>query len=221
MSEVNQYLDLAGLTAYNAKVQSKIDKKADAVAGKQLSDENYTSAEKEKLGQLKNYILPVSSTSTLGGVIIETTEDPVPTKTAIKADGTGKAFVDWSDAPSASATTPGLAKIGTGLKVNESGAIEIDPTTAPAHEVNWSDIQGKPDVAVKSDLTALYKYKGSVASVSDLPTEGNEVGFVYNVEDTGMNYGWTGSAWDALGQIFTINAISSEQIDALFANEIG
>lgn len=216
MATTKQYLDYEGLTAYNAKVKAKLDTKVDAVTGKGLSDENYTSAEKTKLEGLKNYVLPAAATSTLGGVIVETTEDPVPTKTAIKADATGKAFVDWADAPSASATVAGLAKVGTGLKIGESGAIEVDPTTAPTHEVNWSDIQNKPDVAVKGDLASVYKFKGSVANYAALPTEGLEVGFVYNVEDTGMNYAWTGTEWDALGQAFSITAITNEQIDALF-----
>lgn len=216
MATTKQYLDYEGLTAYNTKVKAKLDTKVDAVTGKGLSDENYTSAEKTKLEGLKNYVLPAAATSTLGGVIVETTEDPVPTKTAIKADANGKAFVDWADAPAASATVAGLAKVGTGLKIGASGAIEVDPTTAPTHEVNWSDIQNKPDVAVKGDLASVYKFKGSVANYAALPTEGLEVGFVYNVEDTGMNYAWTGTEWDALGQAFSITAITNEQIDALF-----
>lgn len=216
MANTKQYLDYAGLTAYNTKVKAKLDTKVEKVTGKGLSDENYTSAEKTKLGGLKNYVLPAAATATLGGVIVETTEDPVPAKTAIKADATGKAFVDWADAPAASATVAGLAKVGTGLKVSDSGAIEIDPASAPTHEVNWSDIQNKPDVALKGDLASVYKFKGSVDNYAALPTEGREVGFVYNVEDTGMNYAWTGTEWDALGQAFSITAISNEQIDALF-----
>lgn len=219
MATTKQYLDYEGLTAYNTKVKAKLDTKVEKVTGKGLSDENYTSAEKTKLEGLKNYVLPAAATSTLGGVIVATTEDPVPTNTALKADATGKAFVDWTEAPAASATVAGLAKVGTGLKIGDSGAIEIDPATAPTHEVSWSDIQNKPDVAVKGDLASVYKFKGSVANYAALPTEGLEVGWVYNVEDTGMNYAWTGTEWDALGQAFSITAISNEQIDALFTTE--
>lgn len=216
---MKSYLDYEGLTAYDAKVKVELGKKVDAVTGKGLSDENYSSAEKAKLEGLKNYVLPAAATATLGGVMVETTENPVPTNTALKADATGKAFVDWAEAPVASATVAGLAKIGTGLKIGDSGAIEVDASTAPTHEVNWSDIQNKPDVAIKGDLASVYKYKGSVATETALPTENLEVGFVYNVEDTGMNYAWTGTEWDALGQAFTITAITTEQIDALFATE--
>lgn len=52
-----------------------------------------------------------------------------------------------------------------------------------------------------------YKFKGSVASYYLLPSMGNEVGDIYDTQDTGMNYAWTGTDWDALGQIIDIQAI--------------
>lgn len=54
------------------------------------------------------------------------------------------------------------------------------------------------DNAIASAISSVYKYKGSVANYSDLPTTGNEIGDVYNVEDTGDNYAWTGTDWDKL-----------------------
>lgn len=61
--------------------------------------------------------------------------------------------------------------------------------------------QDLSDYAKKSDLTIVYKYKGSVTSFENLPTEGLNNGDVYNVETTGINYAWveeTGE-WDKLG----------------------
>lgn len=55
-----------------------------------------------------------------------------------------------------------------------------------------------------------YTFKGSVATVDDLPTLGNEVGDIYDVQDTGMNYAWTGTKWDALGQIVDVQALEDE-----------
>lgn len=50
----------------------------------------------------------------------------------------------------------------------------------------------------------VYIYKGSVATYSDLANIQNpEVWDVYNVVDSGMNYAWTWTAWDALW--WTIN----------------
>lgn len=73
------------------------------------------------------------------------------------------------------------------------------------------------DYAKKSDITGLYKYKGSKASYALLPATGNEVGDVWNAEDTGMNYAWTGDGWDALGAMFEIEAITNTEIDTITA----
>jgi len=69
--------------------------------------------------------------------------------------------------------------------------------------------------ALKSDISTVYKYKGSVDNYEALPSDSNTVGDVYNLNDTGMNYVWTGTAWDALGQVFTITAIDNGTIDTI------
>ena len=71
--------------------------------------------------------------------------------------------------------------------------------------------------ALKSEITNVYKYKGSVAAVANLPASAT-AGDVYNVEADGMNYGWTGSAWDALGASFTVDAITNAEIDTILAS---
>lgn len=75
--------------------------------------------------------------------------------------------------------------------------------------------------AKKSDITNMYVYKGSVADASKLPTTGQQVGWVYNIESAsvyggaGMNVAWNGTAWDPLGEIFTITAITNEELDEI------
>lgn len=71
--------------------------------------------------------------------------------------------------------------------------------------------------ALKSDITAMYRYKGSVASTDKLPTSGQTIGDVYDVGN-GMNYAWNGSNWDALGEIFTITKITNTEIDNVLAS---
>lgn len=71
--------------------------------------------------------------------------------------------------------------------------------------------------ATKSEISTAYRYKGSVASVSDLPSTGNTVGDVYDVQATDMNYAWNGTAWDQLGGTFTIESISNSDIDTIMA----
>lgn len=62
--------------------------------------------------------------------------------------------------------------------------------------------------AISSAVASAYKYKGSKATTSDLPTTGNVAGDVWNVESDGMNYAWTGSAWDALGSTVDLSGYS-------------
>ena len=75
--------------------------------------------------------------------------------------------------------------------------------------------------AKKSEISIMYKYCGSVASTEKLPTTGQRTGDVYNIEaaskygGAGMNVAWNGTAWDPLGEIFTITAITNAQIDAI------
>lgn len=115
--------------------------------------------------------------------------------------------------PAASADALGGVKVGAGLAIDQ-GVLSATGGGV-ADSVDWSNVQNKPDLALKSDLTSVYRYKGSVANYASLPTTGNEVGDVWNVSATGMNYAWTGEDWDALGQEFQIQAITNAEIDAI------
>lgn len=80
--------------------------------------------------------------------------------------------------------------------------VDITVPTAVSDLTNDSNFQTDQDVedAIAAAVSSAYKYKGSVATTSDLPASGNETGDVYDVQATGMNYAWNGTAWDALGQ---------------------
>lgn len=112
-------------------------------------------------------------------------------------------------------TVPAWAKAETkpSYTAAEVGALP-DSTHIPSTVAELSD---SSDYAKKSDLTNVYKYKGSVAAVSDLPSSGNTAGDVYNVEATDMNYAWNGTAWDPLGQIFSISSITNTEIDTVLS----
>lgn len=72
--------------------------------------------------------------------------------------------------------------------------------------------------AKKSDISTIYKWKGSKDTYDQLPTEGNTVGDIWNVKDTNMNYGWTeDGAWDPLGSPVEISPITNEAIDSIVA----
>ena len=73
--------------------------------------------------------------------------------------------------------------------------------------------------AKKSDISSMYKHKGTKATKADLPTSGNTAGDVWNVTaEKGMNYVWTGSEWDAIGEVFTIDSITNDEINTIVAS---
>jgi hypothetical protein len=59
-----------------------------------------------------------------------------------------------------------------------------------------SGVYTKQEVDAK--VSALYRFKGSVETVADLPA-GAEVGDVYDVLESGANYAWDGEKWDHIG----------------------
>ena len=61
-----------------------------------------------------------------------------------------------------------------------------------------TDAYTKTEVDAK--VSSVYRFRGSVATYSDLPTTGQVVGDVWNVEDTGANYAWSGTEWDKLSE---------------------
>ena len=75
---------------------------------------------------------------------------------------------------------------------------------------NAAQAAANSEAAVKETLTAVYRFKGSVANVMELEAvQDPQVGDVYNVGSSGgtnlgMNYAWTGETWDALGATFTV-----------------
>lgn len=73
------------------------------------------------------------------------------------------------------------------------------------HEADFSNPHKV--TAEQLGLTTVYQYKGSVATYADLPTTGQKVGDVWNVETAGPDHGikagdnvaWDGAQWDILG----------------------
>lgn len=103
--------------------------------------------------------------------------------------------------------------------------VDITMPTKVSDLSNDSGFQTAAQVqtAISSAVASAYKYKGSVATYSALPAS-PETGDVYDVQETGMNYAWNGSAWDALGQLIdtstlwtqtNLTAITTAEIDAI------
>lgn len=107
---------------------------------------------------------------------------------------------------------------GKGLSTNDFTDAMKAKVEASISTVPWDDVTDKPDLALKNDLVSVYKFRGSVPTYSALPTENLTVGDVYNVEDSEMNYAWTGTAWDQLGSSqIELEPISNAEIDEIVA----
>ena len=145
-----KFLDSDGLLYVLTKIKTALSGKVDAVAGKQLSTNDYTDEDKQKLASLSE------ATSSDAGLMSSTD------KAKLDAFSSASSYV------------------------------------------------------LKSDVVNAYVYKGSVANMSLLPSNADN-GDVYNVEADGMNYAWTGTAWDALGGSFAVDAMTNTDIDAIFA----
>ena len=115
-----------------------------------------------------------------------------------KADGT----IEWIKPDTT--TVEGLETLVAGL--------ESDVETLQADKANKSEVYSRTEI--DSKLSSVYKYKGTVATYSALPTADRVVGDVYNVEaadaehgiEAGDNVAWNGTAWDVLGGTVDLSA---------------
>lgn len=123
----------------------------------------------------------------------------------------------YTHSQQAHAPADAQANVIESIKVNGTAQTVTGKAVDISVPTSISSFSDAENYALKSDITNVYKYKGSVASSSALPSSGNTAGDVYNVSDSGMNYAWTGSEWDALGEILEITSITNAEIDAMFA----
>ena len=111
-------------------------------------------------------------------------------------------------------TINGVAFDGTkDITIEAGGDVTADLTekittvanNLATHEADFSNPHKV--TAEQLGLTTVYQYKGSVATYADLPTTGQKVGDVWNVETAdpdhgikaGDNVAWDGAQWDILG----------------------
>ena len=169
----------------------------------------------------KAYLLGVTTTPTATAQALTTISD-----TGVYLDTTAGKLTATSVSASLSGNGSGITNLDASkLATNTVPVARLPVVSTSANGIMTKEDKSKldafsaaSDYALKTDITALYKHKGSVAAVANLPTTGNTTGDVYNVTATGMNYVWDGSAWDALGEIFTINSITNAEIDTVVAS---
>lgn len=132
-----------------------IENKVDKVEGKELSTNDYTTEEKNKLADLENYTLPIASDATLGGVKVDSVEStpelliPITTPNrdyAVKADEEGVLWVTipWTDTKYALpiATTSvlgGVKSTKTGTTAGKNYSVEVNTDGTMKVNVPWTD----------------------------------------------------------------------------------
>ena len=225
MSNMNNSLDGNGLLYFWQKLKTMFAGKVDKVDGKGLSTNDYTTGEKTKLSGIEtgankttveNSLTSTNTANALsanqGKVLDEKIKALSDSMSALGYGDMMKSVYDSNGDGTVdkAATANDASKLGGKSPSYYAAATSIPTTVAQLTDAG--------NYALKSDLTNVYKYKGSKATYADLPTSGNVAGDVWSVEgDKGMNYGWTGSTWDPLGEVFSITYISNAEIDEILA----
>jgi hypothetical protein len=108
--------------------------------------------------------------------------------------------------------------------VKDANYVHTDNNYTSSEKTKLAGFSDASNYALKTDISGMYKYKGSVATASALPASGQETGDVYNIEaastygGAGMNVAWDGSKWDPLGEIFSIATVTNAEIDTIVAS---
>lgn len=170
-----------------------------------------------KLG--RKYIQNTSSTNlpvpAEGWLDIDEDENETSIRQMFITGSSGKKYVRFgtivpdSDPTEVSAWTAWVEyAIKTDLDSTTTALTEKITTVANNLATHEADFSNPHKVTAEQlGLTTVYQYKGSVATYADLPTTGQKVGYVWNVETAdpdhgikaGDNVAWDGAQWDILG----------------------
>ena len=221
-------IDLDRLSYFKSKLDLILSRKVDAVTGKGLSSNDYTSAEKTKLanvaeGAQVNTLEGVQKNGTNIQPVNKIVNITVPTKTSDLTNDSG--YITEEDVPegsTASTTVPlqdGTATVGTELSFARGDHRHPTDTTRAAA----ADVYTKAEI--NQMLVGAMSYKGTVATTSALPETGNVTGDVYHVNADGSEWAWNGSSWELLGtavdlsgyvETSDISLATNNDIDELF-----
>ena len=194
------------LEYFKSKLDTKNDEKYVAKeAGKVLSTNDFTNAYKTKLDGIE----AGANKTVVDESLNKESTNPVQNKAiATKLEE----ITSQGGEPN---TIDTIKVNGSPLEPDGSKAVNISVPTKVSQLTNDSGYQTAANVeqtltsknyATKSDISSVYKYKGSVETYAELPQSNQQIGDVYNVETAdsshgvkaGDNVAWNGTAWDVL-----------------------
>ena len=167
----------------------------------------------------RKYIQNTSSTNlpvpAEGWLDIDEDEDETSIRQMFIASSIGKKYVRFgtiipdSDPTEVSTWTAWVEyAVKTDLDSTTTDLTEKITTVANNLATHEADFNNPHKVTAEQlGLTTVYQYKGSVATYANLPTTGQKVGDVWNIETAdpdhgikaGDNVAWDGAQWDTLG----------------------
>lgn len=232
----------------NKVVNTALANKVDKASGKGLSTNDFTTAEKTKLGTVEenaNYIevdtvLDASSTNPPSSAAVVQGLNSVSSNAikgvTIYGDNTDNLSSSISlDLPKGTDGKVSLSA-GGGLSVQKltNGGVRLHVECGEWLIGSYSPASIRDTMSAIDDLsTSITNTLSSYAKKEDITSmmewKGSvatydklptnaDKGDTYNVESDGMNYTWTGTVWDAAGSTFTINSITNAEIDAMFTD---
>lgn len=156
------------------------------------------------LAQLKNVFVSQES-----GKGLSTNDYTTAEKTKLAGIATG---ANAYTLPTASSTVLGGVQVGSNLTINNGVLSAVQGKVDLSSYAKTADIVST--YAKKTDISTAFKYCGTVATYSALPTNGVAVGDVYNITtaDTannikaGDNVAWNGNSWDNLSGVVDLSA---------------
>lgn len=208
-------------TAWNSKAEKSDIDKAVATLEAEIATKVDQEAYDTEIQGIKDSVATKANQTDLED---HTTNTDIHVGEGERAKWDAKAETSHVDEKVATAKTELEATIGeTDNKITDHIA-DDDKHVTPEQKETWSDKYTKQEtdnkLALKADktelestktqlqseiknaVTSMFKYKGEVATYSELEKEElqKEVGDVYNVEDSGANYVWNGTEWDKLSE---------------------
>ena len=226
--DLQNLIDIDLLAYFKSKLDLLFANKVDKETGKGLSTNDYTAEEKAKLANIAagaqvNVLEGVQANGTTVVPVNKIANITIPTNTSDLTNDSG--FITAADVPdgaTASTSTPlmdGTAAVGTSTAFARGDHVHPSDSS----KANAADVYTKTEIDQK--LAGALNYKGTKATVLDLPVSGNTQGDIWHVTADGSEWAWNGTQWEELGTAIDLSGYVEEsevslatnaQIDAIF-----